>query len=1234
MKWTEAQERVINERNCNLLVSAAAGSGKTAVLVERIIKRLCDDDDKISLDRLLVMTFTKAAAEEMRERIGRALSERIKADPENKDLLLQKTLLPRAKISTIDSICQNLIKQNYQYLDIDPGFRVPDDGELKLLKEDIISEMMEEYYETEDSRFEDFAEAFGGAGADERLSEIILVNANILNSNPWPELVLEEQLKECKKEQKGDYEETAWFKLIMEDVKSFTSEYIENLEYARELCYEPEGPMPYLENIDELLELGEDILSAKTYQNLYDILRNFKAARLKTVRGNKYDSSVKDIVKKYIDEFKSYIKEQLIPVYTVLNSDEVGHAVSEAAFNNEIVLRLAGEFNRRFESKKREKNLVDFSDMEHLALKLLYKEKDGEMVPDSIADILSEQFDEILIDEYQDSNFVQEALIQALSGERFGRSDVFMVGDVKQSIYRFRLAKPELFMEKYDSYKDSGSDIKIELNQNFRSRSEVISSVNSIFSRVMRRELGGVEYDENQSLKLGASYPDSVGNETELCIINTKSEEDDSNGDKDIYEAKFIADRINQMVGRSLIDEGKSAFMVTDKSSGELRKASYGDIVILMRAPGGRAEKFARELNYAGIPVYYENSKGYFDAPEIEIILSYLNIIDNPNQDIPLTAALRSVIGGLNDSELAYIRSIYNSKTEEELISSGNMYDAVFYFAREWKENDKRGSIIKEKCINFLNRLELYRSLSAFLPVHVLLYRIYRETGYYECMSAMPLGKIRRKNLDMLLQRAENYSRTSMHGLFSFVRYIERLRENKSDYGSARVIEENDDIVRIVSIHKSKGLEYPIVFLSGMGKLFNRQDLNEKIVTEGDIGVASDYYDLENRLKYPVLKKDAIKRKKKLDDLGEELRVLYVAMTRAKEKLIMTAAISNPESKLKKFAVNFPQQKLPAGIIASAHCYLDWVLMSTSEENTDIDIKLIERGELEISESDEENLKNSIYEDVSELPSSEFVSDSFVGDIKNRLNKKYAFEKYLDLRPKLSVSEIKEGVVAIEASGDEADEAEVKKRKERAALRGNAFHRFMELIDYGEYRRLLNRKEEPEEPEILEFLEKEKKRIVDTGYMPKTEACVLDSRLAVEFFKTETAKNIAFADERGKLRREQRFMIGFRAGEKIAENIEEYRNAIVQHRKIDISGDNEIQLLQGIADCMYEDSDGRIVIVDYKTDKVENKEKLIERYFVQLIIYAVSISQILDKEIADCIIYSTSLKTAFSVLYS
>ncbi len=1232
MKWTDAQKRVINERKCNLLVSAAAGSGKTAVLVERIIKRLCDDEDKISLDKLLVMTFTKAAAEEMRERIGKALSERIKADSENKDLLLQKTLLPRAKISTIDSICQNLIKQNYQYLEIDPGFRVPDDGELKLLKEYIINEMMEEYYEAGDSRFNAFAEAFGGIGTDEKLSEIILVNANILNSNPWPELALEEQLRECEKEQKQEYEETTWFKLLMEDIKNFTSEYIENLEQARELCYEPDGPLPYTENINELIEIGEDILSAKTYQNLYDILKDFKATRLKTVRGSKYDSVLKDIVKRHIDEFKNFIKEKLIPVYGILNSEEVGLAVSEAAFNNEIVLRLAGEFNRRFERKKREKNLVDFSDMEHLALKLLYEEKDGKMIPSGIADMLSEQFDEILIDEYQDSNFVQEALIQALSAERFGRPDVFMVGDVKQSIYRFRLAKPELFMEKYDSYGDSGSNIKIELNQNFRSRSEVISSVNSIFMRIMRRELGGVEYDESQCLKLGASYPFSAGNETELCIINTKADEDDSNADKDAYEAKFIADRIKQMVGRSMLDDGRDTFFVTDKASGELRPATYGDIVILMRAPGGRAEKFARELNYAGIPVYYENSKGYFDAPEIEIILSYLNIIDNPNQDIPLTASLRSMIGGLSDSELAVIRSVYNSRTEEELTSSGSMYDALLYCARKWEVNDERNSMIRQKCRSFLDRLELYRSLSTFLPVHVLLYRIYRETGYYECMYAMPLGKIRRKNLDMLLQRAESYSKTSLHGLFSFVRYIERLRENKSDYGAARVIEENEDIVRIVSIHKSKGLEYPIVFLSGMGKQFNRQDLNEKIVTEGDIGVASDYYDLENRLKYPVLKKDAIKRKKMLDDLGEELRVLYVAMTRAKEKLIMTAAIPNPESKLKKFSIEFPEKTLPTGIIASAHSYLDWMLMSISADNSDIDIKLIERKELDTTEAYEENLKSRRYEEAEEFSSSELIRDSFVSSIKNRLNRKYSFQKYLDLRPKLSVSEIKAGVIAIEASEDDTDESEIRRRKERAALRGNAFHRFMELIDYGKYRELINENTELTETEIFSFLKSEEKRILDSGYMITSESDALDSSLAIGFFKSEIAREIAYSDERGKLRREQRFMIGFKAGEKIAENIEEYKEAIKQRRKINFLCENEIQLLQGIADCMYEDSEGRIVIVDYKTDRVKNKEKLKERYTLQLIIYAASISQILDKEIADCIIYSTALQEAFSVL--
>ena len=1220
MNWSEEQKKVIETRGCNLLVSAAAGSGKTAVLVERIIGLITDPTDPVSLDELLVMTFTRAAAEEMRERVGRALSERIELDPKNSWLKLQRAILPRARIATIDSVCQNLIRQYYQELEIDPGFRAAEESELKLVRMDILEKMISEQHEEAGEDFLNLVDSLSGKGMDERVSVLIEKLSSFADSCEWPDRFLSKQEEVCLKEEAGELSGLPWYESVLEWIQESTKEYLPLLSRAEELCEEPGGPDPYLDGVRECISYARIITGCSTYEDLWDKVHKMRFSSLKRTNKTKHDPEMTAFVKAVRDSFKAFVADKLQGKFLLLKPEDLKLSAAGAARINRELIRLTRIFRERYAEKKREKNQVDFSDMEHLALQLLYEETEDGMRPNALADELAGQFKEIMIDEYQDSNGVQEALLAALSAERFGRPDIFMVGDVKQSIYRFRQAEPHLFIEKYQSYTEDGIHKRIELNRNFRSRAEVLSSVNDVFDCIMRKELGGVEYDEKARLYPGASYPDPEDCKTEFLVMDPGSGTDD---DVDTEEAEYrmIAGRILRLC-QAGPEEG---FTVQDRQSGKPRRAQFRDIAILMRAAKGHAEKLVDILSEYGIPAYFQNSTGYFSAPEVEVMLALLSVIDNPRQDIPLDAVMRSPIGGFSDDELALIRASYEEACAAEAAVPGDFYEAVKFRAKE-----------DEKTQGFLSRLDGWREIADVVPVHLLLEQLFTDTGYYDQTAAGPDGMIRRKNLDMLLESAESYGQLNYHGLFQFTRYIEQQKKYDTDHGEAGAVTENDNIVKVMTIHGSKGLEFPVVFLARMATTPKGNDREEGIVADRKIGLGGDYTDPENGIRYPGLKKAFIKEIYAREDQGEQLRLFYVAMTRAREKLILTAARAKASERCEDalntasafFAEQSTDEKLPVQLIRKYHNWMDWLLLAMAKNKESIELKILTPGEIKAEAERRTGNRNRCLKELLKDLETDSVGKDMMAEQEIILHTKYPHEAETRLKPKISVSEIKMRSFADDApSGtlDMKDAPDARKEKEKeevpetaaadyddaasaaesyyeelwqrkrapvskGALRGTAFHRALELLSY-----------QGSADEMLSGLSA-------GGRMDKESLELLDKEAVRIFLASSLGVRMAKAASEGKLHREQHFMIGRPAFELDPD-----------------TESHELQLLQGIIDAYIEEEDS-ITLIDYKTDYAFDESVLIGHYRTQLELYAGALEQLTGKKVTEKIIYSTHLK--------
>ena len=1018
--WTSDQQKVIDLRDRNILVSAAAGSGKTAVLVERIIKMISEGENPVDVDKLLIVTFTNAAAAEMRERILQAIEKKLDSMPDNKHLQKQMMLIHSAQITTIHSFCLNVIRNHFNVIDLDPSFRIADEAELTLLRADVIEELLEDRYEKAEEDFTTFVECYASGKTDTALEELILQLYHFSMSYPWPMDWLESQKKSFRLESVDSLQETEWMKGLLNYIKSMTGDLMCRNEQARELANGIGGPYMYDEALQEDHLVIRQLMEAESYHQYSEVLENLKWKALSRKKDEDVDPTKREQVKAIRDEVKKAVVD-IKKNYFYQPEEEMLTDLQKVAPVMKVLIDLTVEFAERYAGAKEEKNLVDFNDLEHFALNILVKKEEGVVVPSNVAEDLSEYYEEILIDEYQDSNLVQETILTSISKERLGRNNLFMVGDVKQSIYKFRLARPELFMEKFHTYSlEEGAKQRIDLHANFRSRAVVLACTNYIFEQIMTKQLGNIDYDDDAALNPGAVFEpcdDRISTTTEVLLVTdeefdkqeellasadkkqssesesgienndgktegkketqkeTKIEKTELDKEQEEYTARELEARAIGLRIKELI-QPETGLKVWNKEKKCYETARYRDIVILLRTMSGWSQTFADTLMSMGIPAFSDTQSGYFSTIEIRTILNMLRVIDNPRQDIPLTAVLHSKMVGLTSTDLAIIRGVKDDC---------DMYDAVKHYAQRYQavvdnksakdsgndpnkdvdkdankeietefindnecgsteKNLKAASYIVEtsefdnqineeigsKLILFFKRLENYRECLAYTPIHELIWLVIRDTGYYNYVSAMPAGDRRKANIDMLIERAVQYEATSYHGLFQFVRYIEKLHKYDIDFGEAVTVGEGENTVRIMSIHKSKGLEFPVVFVAGMSKVFNNQDARSKLVIHPDLGIGPDYVDPDLRIKSPTLLKKFIQKRIVLENLGEELRVLYVALTRAKEKLILTGYVPSVGDKLKKWSDTKDQtnRSLLFQKLAGAGNYFDWVMPS------------------------------------------------------------------------------------------------------------------------------------------------------------------------------------------------------------------------------------------------------------------------------------------------------------------
>ena len=1222
INWTKEQKAVIESRNRNLLVSAAAGSGKTAVLVERIIRMITEGENPLDIDQLLVMTFTKAAADEMRERVLLAVDEKLKEDPENGHLQMQAAMIPYARITTIDSFCLGIIREHYNQLDIDPAFRVGDEGELLLLRGSVMEQLLEDYYEAGDEEFSRFVETYATGKSDRGIEDHIMAVYNFSGSNPWPEKWLEACEKELEDYEEGSDDrlmETEWMRFLMWDVAMQTGEFCAQLKEALAVCDEENGPAAYIPMLTSDLRMLQAIGNAKDYGCLNELLGSASFDRLASIRSKEIDADKKSFVTGCRDRIKKAVGK-LRDLYCFESIETVVRDLKGTAGAVRMLLRLAGEFHDRYQEAKQEKNLVDFGDLEHYALEVLLEETDeGERTPSAAADELSRQFEEILVDEYQDSNDVQEALIHAISRERFGTPNVFMVGDVKQSIYKFRLARPELFLKKYESYpREDGLYQTIELHQNFRSRDSVLSGINEVFYQIMTKGLGGILYTEDAALHAGAVFEtteETVGGKLELHMVNTgggllKQLEADPADDYTSreMEAKLIAARMKELINP------ETGLKVWDKKEKRYRTACYGDMVILLRSLSGFAEDFVNILMNEGIPAYAERRTGYFTAIEVETVLCFLSIIDNPMQDIPLAAVLKSPIVGATDEELARLMAVFKRTAKKG--QDRGIYGAWMYYLENCPEDEREGELYG-KLAAFSDELAEYRRIAGYLSIHELLYIIYENTGYYDYIAAMPAGEARQANLDMLVEKASAYEKTSYSGLFHFIRYIENLKKYDTDFGEA-ALAGDENTVRILSIHKSKGLEFPVVFLAGMGKKFNKQDLYGKILIDPDLGIATDYLDLELRVKTPTLKKNVLRRRLELEALGEELRVLYVAMTRAKEKLIMTGTDRYLDKKLERFSdIKRTAGQIPFTILSTADSFLDWLLMSLSGKLSEsallsdagaetglMTVRSYSVADLVGVEIEHQAEKKLSKEELLNFDCARIYDEAYAAGISAAFAYRYPHTADIGLHTKLSVSELKK-------QGQLIDEEEStflptipaflleesgKKDQGGGAFRGTAYHRALELLNFPGMKTI------SDVEMALDTFRREK-------YMDEESLSLLDAGILWNFLSSPLGRRMSAAQAKGLLYKEQQFVIGIPA------------------REMEVCSSDELVLIQGIIDAYMEEEDG-LVLIDYKTDHVvRGRESLLtERYGIQLEYYKRALEQMTGKKVTEKIIYSLTLQ--------
>lgn len=1176
--WTTEQQKAIDIRDKSLLVAAAAGSGKTAVLVERIIQTISNENWPVNLDSLLVVTFTNAAAAEMKERIGVAIQKQLLENPMSEHLYQQSLLLQKAQITTLHSFCLEMVRQNFFRLGLDPQMKIADETENRLLLNETLDELLESWY-SDENRMDDFirlADAYGGR-EDEQLRDVLLRLYDMAQSMARPELWLMGI---------ASNEQPDWFKIAEEDVyrqlRAIQKFYIK----AINLAGTDEGLEKYLRHMEDeynrvsellitLNEQGWDALSAQ--------IQNFTFDRLPSAKKGTFDEDTKEQITAYRNAAKKQLDTLQSDYFSRSREEQLAELEAQQpvrALLSELVLALM----ERFAQKKAAKNLMDFHDMEHFCFKLLYEEdaETGELKFSELALQLKEQYHEVMVDEYQDINDLQEAILQAVSRE----NNLFMVGDIKQSIYGFRMANPQLFAGKYAAFptedgsgEPSGSSLRIDLNKNFRCRRCVVDGVNEVFQRLMDGQNGDLLYDDNAALVYGADYPQVLEGQIPIpekisLMVLTQSADEDETDTTDGEIALSALEEEGILLSREIERLVNEKARVFDKRLQGYRDITWRDIVVLLRSPKTAGNVYARILKEAGIPAAVDTGDGYFSAWEIQIVLSMLHITDNPLQDLPLLAVLKAPFFRFSDEELAQMRML--------------SMKGYYYHCIEKAAAAESGVCeeLRAKASAFLEQLQNWRRLTRQMDLSSFIWQLYKDTGFYEYVGALRDGIQRQANLRALHERARAYEKTSFKGVFLFLRFLEQMEESHADLEPARVLSDNENVVRIMSIHKSKGLEFPVVFIGGMGRRFNMRDTQQEFLLDKDYGLACSAVDSDLEIKYRTIAQRVIGRKKRLEALQEEKRVLYVAMTRARERLYLIGSCADPAKK----------QDIT---VDKASCYLDWLIPMNLYAPL-WDVQYITSGSVDAVQEDMQN--NPPLKEALKKGQALVENEELRAQLDAQLGWQYEKPQFITVKAQSSVTELKQKFnteteyTALQFTFDSRPEAVIAKEGLTSAEKGTLLHLILSRVDL--------------DADITEaYLTNLVNELEAKKYIAAGSADGISLNGVLGFFESPLGKRLLAADE-DKRYRELPFITAL--------DSHLLDNTLPQ-------GEKNI-LVQGVIDCLWQEADGSWVLVDYKSDRISPGQThlILERYSGQMQLYRYAVEHILGQPVKEAYFYMVS----------
>ena len=1221
MGWTEKQEKAINEPVKDILVSAAAGSGKTAVLVERIMSKVLDKNAPTDIDRFLVVTFTNAAAAQMKDKITARLYKELDSEPDNEHLMKQLVLINRANIMTIDSFCYSVVRENICLLDIDSDFSIGDQGILELIRQEALDETIHDAYEREENgAFRRLLDRYAGDRNDDALRALVGRLFRIAESFPEPDRWYESAKKELQISDAKEVADLKWIKEYTRYVKGVAGD---ALKSARGFLEVVESEAPYLTEV-----ISSDVAHLTRLAQAKDLaeFNGELAAGFKTYtrRPKDFDKETHDELKKVRDAYKGLFDKKNL---AMADYDEVCSEIKNVSESLIPLIDLTVDFAQRFKEHKAKKRLMDFADVEHFALRLCCAgyDEEGNPVPTAVGKSMSERYDEIYIDEYQDSNFLQEDILRCVSLEHTGRHNMFMVGDVKQSIYRFRLARPDIFIKKYGSFPGKEDCELIELSNNFRSRACVLDSVNEVFEKLMRADVGGIEYEEKVRLVPTKEFPEDERGllKSEFLIVDRAAVDDETDNelvetDKLKLEASMIAQRINRLI--------EDKVCVTDELSGSMRPAEYRDMVILLRSMnGGLDELIINTLADHGIPAVSADAGSYFEATEIRVIMSLLSVVDNRNQDIPMASVLLSPIGGVSEDELVSIRY------DEEDVKDISLYERCRMYAGE---NDDKLSRKLSKLLDIIGRL---RQLSKRESISRLIRESYTLTGYRAYACAMPLGEKRAANLDMLLVKARDFEKNGRQGLFEFLRYVDKLKAYDMSEAEAKAADPEANAVRIMTMHKSKGLEFPIVFVSALGKNFNKKSLQTNVLIDSDFYLTGKLMFEKGRYTRDSFFRTAIVKLMTEQMIAEEMRVLYVAMTRAQEKLILTGCEADVPRILEKYA---ERDELLFTDRVNAVSFLKLLLAVYAKGSKYTDIKILTPADIELVKASGSEKKGGR---LGELKTAALALDK--SDVYDKIMKAHGFEyKYnelVGLKSKLSITEIKKmrestpdgeeetvlapfvydpaeettaadaGDIAAKASPEGAsikteEEAAPIKKGLGAAERGTAVHKLLEFIDF---------KDAVASQDKNAYVRMLKGELFSSNVMTQEELDAVGNMRIIKLLESGLASRMASADEQGRLYKERQFYIGFSPEEIYGLGIK--------------SDEQDMIMVQGVVDAYFVEDDG-IVLLDYKTDFAD-AEELKRRHSTQLKFYAESLERLTGLKVKEKLIWSLHLNRQIEI---